>query len=156
MPSNSNYNIIKFVMFILRKNLMKTMCLIDCWILNVQGQIFHEYSEQEQFSSTIYKIIQKWERNGITMAMTIDRHWKSVGSWIGTENLDFKKNLNKRSLICRECKTLSKQSTYYDPWSGILYYNLRMFPIERAPLSIDFLNEIHNKKLQKGRVFWTF
>ena len=41
-------------MFILRKkkNLMKTMCLIDCWILNVQGQIFHEYSEQEQFSST--------------------------------------------------------------------------------------------------------
>ena len=59
MPSNSNYNIIKFVMFILRKNLMKTMCLIDCWILNVQGQIFHEYSEQEQFSSTTYKIIPK-------------------------------------------------------------------------------------------------
>ena len=71
-------------------------------------------------------------------------------------NLDFKKNLNKGSLICRECKTLSKQSTYYDPWSGILCYNLRMFPIERAPLSIDFLNEICNKKLQKGQVIWTF
>ena len=28
--------------------LLKLFCLIDCWLLNVQWQIFHEYSGREQ------------------------------------------------------------------------------------------------------------
>ena len=50
---------------------------IECWLLNVQWQILHAYTGQEQVLKYL-RTIEKWGRGGISGATMFECHWKSI------------------------------------------------------------------------------
>jgi hypothetical protein len=86
-------------------------------------------------------------RDGSTRSMTFDYHWKSMESWVGTNQIVFcsshnavtysfsKCNVNKRGLQYTGSVAFSKHVTHYGPRSGFLYYNLTTPPSRGIPLS---------------------
>ena len=89
--------------------------LIDCLLLNVWWQIFHEYSWWEQFNS-LKNTIQKWKGNGTTWAIIVECNWKSMEIWVGTKNLVFCSDHNVPSLsrnLQKRC--LSMEWAWHSP-----------------------------------------
>ena len=94
--------------------------LIDCLLFNGQWQIFHAYAGHKQVKQ--YKQ-NKWRRNGKTGSVTFDCHWITMEHWLATRYLVFYgdytvptlfRNLQKRSLVCREHGT---HQICYPLWS---------------------------------------
>ena len=121
--SNKNYSVSNLVLQYFCPSVYNWW--IECWLLNVQWQILHAYSGQEQVLKYL-KTIEKWGRGGISGATMFECHWKSIHYVIFNmdwQNSFFYGTYNSLSTlfskIYKRCLTWRSQAPYkHVTWYG--------------------------------------